>query len=74
MSNDAGRYLCEFIYFRSMEESVKSGIPVLFCHVPQDGMPFSIKEMTEAISRLVGIMVDIKESEVAVGKGGKNEG
>ena len=68
MSDDAGRYLCEFIYFRSMEESVKSGIPVLFCHVPQDGMPFSIKEMTEVIFGLVGIMVDIRESEVTCGK------
>ena len=56
-----------------MEESVKSGIPVLFCHVPQDGRPFSIKEMTEVILKLVGIMVDTRESEVALGKGVKNE-
>ena len=47
---------------------MKSGIPVLFCHVPQDGRPFSIKEMTEVILRLAGIMVDIRESEVARGK------
>ena len=73
MSDDAGRYLCEFIYFKSMEESVKSGIPVLFCHVPQDGRPFSINEMTEVISRLVGIMVDITESEVARGHGANDE-
>lgn len=65
MSNDAGRYLCEFIYFRSMEESVKSGIPVLFCHVPFEGHPFSMKEMTEVILRLVGVMVDIREMDVA---------
>ena len=66
MSDNAGRYLCEFIYFRSMEESVKSGISVLFCHVPQDGRPFHINEMTEVILRLVGIMVDTRESEVAL--------
>ena len=73
MSDDAGRYLCEFIYFKSMEESVKSGIPVLFCHVPQDGTPFFINEMTEVISRLVGIMVDIGESELAPENGVKDE-
>lgn len=73
MSDDAGRYLCEFIYFKSMEMSVKSGIPVLFCHVPQDGRPFSIKEMTEVILRLVGIMVDTRESEAGCGEGVKQE-
>ena len=58
MSDDAGHFLCEFIYFRSMEESVKSRIPVLFCHVPMDGKPFSIKEMTEVILLLVEVMVE----------------
>ena len=62
-------YLCEFIYFKSMEESVKSEIPVLFCHVPFDGEPFSIDEMTEVILRLVGLMVDIREKEKETGKG-----
>ena len=67
MSEDAGLYLCEFIYFRSMKESAESGIPVLFCHVPTEGMPFSVKEMTEIILRLVGFMVDMRESEVSRG-------
>ena len=47
-----------------MEASKNSRIPVLFCHVPSDGMPFSIEEMTGIILRLVGLMVDTKESQV----------
>lgn len=53
--------------------SVKSGIPVLFCHVPQDGKPYSIKEMTEVILTLVGIMVDTRESEARCGVRVKHE-
>ena len=64
VSNDAGRYLCEYIYCRSMEESVDSGIPVLFVHVPQEGKPFSIAEIRDVVVRLVVLMADIKESDV----------
>ena len=41
-----------------MEESVKSRIPVLFCHVPLAGRPFSVAEMTRIILQLVEIMLD----------------
>ena len=51
-----------------MEESVTSEIPVLFCHVPMEGEPFSIDEMTEVILRLVGLMVDIREKEKEIWK------
>ena len=64
MSDDAGRYLCEYIYFRSMEESVNSGIPVLFVHVPQERRPFSIAGMTAVVLRLVALMADVKESDL----------
>ena len=64
VSDDAGRYLCEYIYFRSMQESVSSGIPVLFMHVPMEGKPFSIAEMRDVVMRLVAIMADVKESDV----------
>ena len=64
MSDDAGRYLCEYIYFRSMEESVNSGIPVLFVHVPQEGRPFSMAGMTAVVLRLVALMADVKESDL----------
>jgi len=60
-SDDAGHYLCEYIYFRSMVESVTSNIPVLFCHVPIPGQPFILGEMTEFFLQLVGEMVDHRE-------------
>jgi pyrrolidone-carboxylate peptidase len=63
MSVDAGRYLCEFIYYQSLRESQKSQIPVLFCHVPSENRPFKIPEMTEAIVQLACIMVDMKDKE-----------
>ncbi len=61
-SDDAGRYLCEYIYFRSMLESVKSGIPVLFCHVPTEGKPYEIREMTDVLVMVAMLMVDMKQS------------
>ena len=64
MSDDAGRYLCEYIYFRSMEESVSSGIPVLFVHVPQEGRPFSIAGMRDVVLGLAGLMAEVKESDL----------
>ena len=62
-SDDAGRYLCEYIYFRSMLESVKSGIPVLFCHVPTAGKPYEICEMTDVLVMVAMLMVDMEQSE-----------
>jgi hypothetical protein len=47
-----------------MEESVNSGIPVLFVHVPQEGRPFSIAGMTAVVLRLVALMADVKESDL----------
>lgn len=62
MSDDAGRYLCEYIYFRSMKQSTESGVPVLFCHVPSDGKPYSIHEMTAIILCLVSLLVDMSHT------------
>ena len=60
-SSEAGHYLCEYIYFRSMVETITSHIPVLFCHVPFPGQPFILGEMTEFFFQLVGEMVDHRE-------------
>jgi hypothetical protein len=62
VSDDAGRYLCEYIYFRSMEQAMESGIPVLFCHVPMEGKPFGISEMTDVLVTVAMLMVDGMES------------
>jgi pyrrolidone-carboxylate peptidase len=64
VSDDAGHYLCEYIYFRSMEETAASRIPVLFCHVPCPGKPFNVSEMTKFFEILIGEMVDNQEEFV----------
>jgi hypothetical protein len=42
-----------------MEEAAQSGIPVLFCHVPTEGRPYAINEMTDVLLRVAMLMVDI---------------
>ncbi|TFK66235.1 peptidase C15, pyroglutamyl peptidase I-like protein [Pluteus cervinus] len=60
-SNDAGRYLCDFIYYCSLAESKRTvdsglntkGTPTLFLHCPPIGEPLETKEVTEGIQRIV---------------------
>lgn len=77
-STNAGRYLCEFIYFGSLSGSLmaqdrakRDGSDVtrteaLFVHVPPEDMPLSIEQMTNVVQQLV--------QDVAIGlKGGRPE-
>lgn len=43
-----------------------SHVPVLFCHVPLPGHPFSVSEMTEFFVQLVGELVDHQEEFLLV--------
>ncbi|KAG8716207.1 hypothetical protein FRC11_007381 [Ceratobasidium sp. 423] len=54
-SNDAGRYLCDFIYFCSLAcaQKERDGVKVLFTHVPQLGQPYDIPDMTKAIEGII---------------------
>lgn len=63
-SDDAGRYLCDFIYYCSLAESRRSlyhnppdnknDTPqVLFLHCCPVGQPFTTEEVTEGIKRIV---------------------
>jgi hypothetical protein len=47
-----------------MEEFAVSRIPVLFCHVPCAGKPFSVSEMTKFFEQLVGELVDYQDEFV----------
>ncbi|RUP49589.1 hypothetical protein BC936DRAFT_142106 [Jimgerdemannia flammicorona] len=54
LSRDAGRYLCEFIYYVSMAEGYKTDDKVvLFVHVPPEGEPYSIEESREIIQEII---------------------
>eukprot|EP01017_Pseudomicrothorax_dubius_P029969 TRINITY_DN3684_c0_g1_i2.p1 TRINITY_DN3684_c0_g1~~TRINITY_DN3684_c0_g1_i2.p1 ORF type:complete len:237 (-),score=39.90 TRINITY_DN3684_c0_g1_i2:116-826(-) len=51
LSNDPGRYICNYIYYLSLKEGYSKGFPSLFVHVP----PFTILEQ----ERQSGIIADI---------------
>ncbi len=34
-STDAGRYVCNHLYFRSLRALEETGVPCLFCHLPE---------------------------------------
>jgi len=46
VSDDAGRYLCDFVYFKSLHSfSGKS----LFVHVPEENKPYTIQQTAEGL-------------------------
>ncbi|KAJ7167754.1 hypothetical protein C8R46DRAFT_1094022 [Mycena filopes] len=54
-SDDAGRFLCDFIYYASLAESQRAGreTPVLFVHCPPVGQKMSTPEVAEGIRRII---------------------
>jgi pyrrolidone-carboxylate peptidase len=64
ISEDAGHYLCDFIYFSSLAHLYKAGERrrVVFLHVPSDASEHSIATGTEVMLQLVRSVV---ESEMA---------
>ena len=55
VSEDAGRYLCDFIYYKSLH---LNKAPVLFVHVPELGKPYSASELAQALQHLIVAMLD----------------
>lgn len=64
ISDDAGHYLCDFIYYSSLATCYKQGKErkVVFFHVPADPAEAIIKQGQELAVNLVRAIV---ESEVA---------
>lgn len=67
ISEDAGHYLCDFIYFSSLAHLYKAGRrrKVLFLHVPSDASEHGIAIGREILLQLVRSVV---ESELARGR------
>ena len=64
ISEDAGRYLCDFIYFSSLAHLYKAGVRrnVVFFHVPSENSTRNFTMGRELLLQLVRSMV---ESELA---------
>ncbi|KAL8784601.1 MAG: hypothetical protein Q9213_003856 [Squamulea squamosa] len=73
-SSDAGRYLCDFIYYTSLVEywrkDPKGMAPVMFLHVPGGTKDFDIEMGRKVALGLIGAMV----SSTGQGKGQGNSG
>ncbi|KAG7292609.1 hypothetical protein NEMBOFW57_002644 [Staphylotrichum longicolle] len=60
ISEDAGHYLCDFIYFSSLAHLYKAGVErkVLFLHVPSDASEHSVAIGRELVLQLVRAVVE----------------
>ena len=54
ISEDAGRYLCDFIYYKSLHIS---RCPVLFIHVPPLDTPYSASQLGQALFEVLTILL-----------------
>ncbi|XP_050294487.1 pyroglutamyl-peptidase 1 isoform X2 [Anthonomus grandis grandis] len=59
-SADAGRYLCEYIYYISLNQDNKR---TLFIHVPPLDKPYSKAELTEALEEVIKAALELISEE-----------
>ena len=55
VSQDAGHYLCEFIYYKSLHIGNK---PTLFVHFPTIGLPYSSTQMATGLKHIIESILD----------------
>jgi pyroglutamyl-peptidase len=69
ISEDAGRYLCDFIYYSSLAELTKRGEEkrVLFLHVPVDSDGAAIERGVDVTVELIRSMVQSSRMKKTVG-------
>ena len=54
VSEDAGRYLCDFIYYTSLHTNCA---PVLFVHVPELGKPYTVNQLAHALKNIIEVLL-----------------
>ena len=55
VSSDAGRYLCDFLYYTSLHQKQA---PAFFVHVPELNKPYSAQQLAIAIKNIVEALLD----------------
>lgn len=53
-SHDAGRYLCDFIYYTSLHHGK---CPVVFVHVPELNNPYTAEQLGTALKHLIEVLL-----------------
>ncbi|XP_068127296.1 pyroglutamyl-peptidase 1 isoform X2 [Hyperolius riggenbachi] len=62
VSTDAGRYLCDFSYYTSLQQTQGKSV---FIHVPPLGKPYSAEQLGHALQTVINIILDmLKQSEI----------
>ncbi|CDJ36507.1 chromatin organization modifier domain-containing protein, putative [Eimeria mitis] len=67
VSDDAGCFVCNFLYFKSLQEGQRSGVASLFVHIP----PFSVMSLQQQLAaalRLLAVLAR-KEHQQGLGNG-----
>jgi len=54
-SDDAGLYLCEYTYYRSLHGG---GAPAIFIHIPPVDEPYSLEQLKEAVRQIISLLVE----------------
>ncbi|TRY55188.1 hypothetical protein DNTS_032667 [Danionella cerebrum] len=60
VSEDAGRYLCDYTYYLSLYEGAGRSV---FVHVPPLGKPYSAEELARALRALILEMLELLETQ-----------
>ena len=55
VSSDAGRYLCDFIYYTSLHVN---STPVLFVHVTELEKPYSVHQLAKALKNIIEVVLE----------------
>lgn len=55
VSNDAGRFLCEFIYYNSLCINPERTV---FIHVPDINKKYTVPQMSEAVREIILLLLD----------------
>ena len=55
ISSDAGRYLCDYIYYTSLHANCA---PVVFVHVPELGAPYTVHQLATALKNIIEVLLN----------------
>ena len=59
MSTDAGRYLCDYIYYTSL---YLDKAPTVFVHVPSLNSPYTVEQLAKALKTIVETLLEELEN------------